>query len=135
MAAWSAELERAGTTALLNDLLLIFKYAALHRKRPLDIVAGLYPLAVTATTQSDAPATREQLIAWLTASFVVPRVFVARPTQAPTKPPEPGGGGSGEGRPGPRFPAVSLRRRAVAKSCGAWRTRSQTWNAGRAHRR
>lgn len=108
VAAWSAELERGGTTALLNDLLLIFKYAALHRTRPLDIVAGLYRLAVAATTQSNAPANREQLVTWLTAPFVVPRVFVARPTEAPRKPPAPGGGGSGGGRPGPRFPAVSF---------------------------
>jgi len=109
VAAWSTELKRAGTIALLNDLLLIFKFAALHRTRPLDIVAGLYRLAVAATTQSEAPANREQVITWLTASFVVPRVFVARPTQAPAKPAAPGGGGGGGGgRPRPPFAAVSF---------------------------
>jgi hypothetical protein len=106
VAAWSAELKRAGTTTLLNDLLLVFKYAALHRSRPLDIVAGLYRLAVAATTQTDAPSTREQMIAWLTASFVVPRAFVARPILAPAKPPS--GGGSGGGKPGPRVPTFSF---------------------------
>jgi hypothetical protein len=106
--AWSDELKRAGTTGLLNDLLLVFKYAALHRSRPLDIVAGLYRLVIAATTQTDAPARREQMVAWLTASFLIPRVFVARPTLAPAKAPGPSGGGPRDGRPGPRFPTISF---------------------------
>ena len=106
--AWSGALKRAGTATLLNDLLLIFKYAALHRTRPLSTVAGLYRLAVTATTQDEAPSNREQVVAWLTASFVIPRAFVARPTQAAAKPHEAGGGDHGGSDIGPRFPAVSF---------------------------
>ena len=54
-AALVKELEGDGTVDLLNDLVLIFKYAAVGQARPVRAVAELYRLAVTLTAATDAP--------------------------------------------------------------------------------
>lgn len=62
----------------LNDLLLIFKYAAIGYQRPIHLVADLYRLARTLLEdKKNAPLDRTAMFAWLTAPLVVPRVFTA----------------------------------------------------------
>jgi hypothetical protein len=62
----------------LNDLVLIFKYAATGYRRPIHLAADLYRLARTLLAdQAVAPKDVEQMFNWLTAPLVVPRVFTA----------------------------------------------------------
>jgi hypothetical protein len=105
---WLSELQRVGSVPLINDLLLIFKYAALHRTRPLDTVAGLYRLVKACTTESNVPSNREEVIAWLTAPIVVPRIFVAPSIPAPAKPTDDGYGTGGGRPPRPHLPLLDL---------------------------
>jgi hypothetical protein len=71
-AALVKTLDGDGTVDLLNDLVLIFKYAAVGQARPVRTVAELYRLARTLTATGVVPATRGEVIAWLTAPLVVP---------------------------------------------------------------
>ncbi|MBJ6128505.1 hypothetical protein [Microvirga splendida] len=94
---WSA-LSRAmasvDTLALLNDVVLIFKYAALHMRRPLRLAVEVYRLA-RAILDAKGPATRDEVEAWLRAPIMVPQPLSgplrrrgAHPPPAP-KPPQP----------------------------------------------
>jgi hypothetical protein len=92
----SDTLTREHTIELLNDLVLIFKYAAIGRRRPLQKVVELYRLARAATTSSDAPSSQEAVIAYLRAPLVTPRVLAANlgpagPQQPPPNPTQPSG--------------------------------------------
>jgi hypothetical protein len=78
------DLTTSGAIDLLNDLVLIFKYAAINTNRPVQTVAELYRLARAILAVSDAPSTRKQVIAWFTAPLVIPRVLTA-----PSGPPSP----------------------------------------------
>lgn len=83
------------TADFLNDLLLIFKYAAVGYQRPVSLVADLFRLARTLLAdESDAPSSRKEMFGWLTAPLIVPRVFTAPlgPTgpRAPSRPDENG---------------------------------------------
>ena len=111
-AALARQLEAAGTVDLLNDLVLIFKYAAVDRQRPLRTVSELYRLARALTATSGAPARRQEVVAWLTAPLVVDRALTA-PSEAGPRPPalpDPREGGRGGGRPflPPGFPRIDL---------------------------
>ena len=114
-AALVKELEGDGTVDLLNDLVLIFKYAAVGQARPVRAVAELYRLAVTLTAATDAPGARDEVVAWLTAPLVVPAPLTA--PAGPRAPPAPGGEGGRPPRPLPLPPidVTSLRaREAIA---------------------
>lgn len=62
----------------LNDLLLIFKYAAIGQQRPIHLVADLYRLSRTLLEdKNSAPSNTEEIIGWLRAPLIVPSVFTA----------------------------------------------------------
>lgn len=62
----------------LNDLLLIFKYAAIGHQRPIHLAADLYRLSRTLLAEKkDAPSNTKEIIGWLTAPLIVPPVFTA----------------------------------------------------------
>ncbi len=62
----------------LNDLLLIFKYAAIGHQRPIHLAADLYRLSRTLLADKEgAPSNTEEIIGWLTAPLIVPLVFTA----------------------------------------------------------
>jgi hypothetical protein len=69
------ELKERSTIQLLNDLVLIFKFASIGKSRPLRKVAELYRLAYTLTNSIDAPNSREAVIAHLRAPLITPRVL------------------------------------------------------------
>lgn len=121
----SDQLNSAGTVGLLNDLVLIFKYAAVHQRRPLRTAADLYRLARALTASTNGPATFNEVTAWLTAPLVVARPLTApsgapgpRPPApaSPQSPAPPGRGPGGPSRvPQPHLPHVDLESpRAVA---------------------
>ncbi len=85
--AWSDEVERMRLLPVLNDLVLIFKYATLGRRRPLQEVAGLFRLAATCAA-TPGPTNRAEVVAWLNAPLVIPKVFTG-PTTPPLTRPEP----------------------------------------------
>ncbi len=65
-------------TDFLNDLLLIFKYAAIGHKRPIHLAADLYRLSRTLLADKmGAPSNIEEIVGWLTAPLIVPPVFTA----------------------------------------------------------
>ncbi len=65
-------------TDFLNDLLLIFKYAAIDRQRPIHLAADLYRLSRTLLAdKKGAPSNTEEVIGWLTAPLIVPPVFTS----------------------------------------------------------
>lgn len=67
-----------GVTDFLNDLLLIFKYAAIGRQRPIHLAADLYRLSRTLLADNmRAPSNIKEVIGWLTAPMIVPSVFTA----------------------------------------------------------
>jgi hypothetical protein len=71
---------------LLNDLVLIFKYAAVGRKRSIQLVCDLYKLVATLLAP-DGPGTKDEVRIWLTGPIVVPEVFSRRSDpRGPTKP-------------------------------------------------
>jgi hypothetical protein len=107
------ELTKAGTLDLLNDLVLIFKYAAINENRPVQAVAELYRLARTLLTMSGGPSTREQVIASLTAPLVSPRVLTAPSGPPAPKPPAP--------KPTPPHPGPWVGPRVDLTSVGAVR--------------
>lgn len=73
----------------LNDLVLIFKYAAIGTRRPIHLAADLYRLARTLLADIDiAPKNADEMFKWLTAPLVVPRVFTAPLGPAGPRPPE-----------------------------------------------
>jgi hypothetical protein len=78
---WSTlfqELIRSNTVNLLGDLVLIFKYAAIHQDRDVRMVTELYRIARTLMA-ARGPGTRDEVAAWLSAPLVIPRVFTAPP--------------------------------------------------------
>jgi hypothetical protein len=81
------ELKDRRTMELLNDLVLIFKFAAIGYNRPLRTVAELYRLVYTLTKSDNAPASREDIIAHLQAPLVTPRVLSTLPGPAGPRPP------------------------------------------------
>lgn len=86
-------LAKTGVDVALNDLVLLFTYAAVGRDRPIARVADLYRLLRTLLAEpgpADAPA----VVAWLGAPLVVPRVFTTGsgrrgPSPLATLPPRP----------------------------------------------
>jgi hypothetical protein len=78
-----------------NDLVLIFKYAAVDHQRPIDLVVDLYRLARTALPEfwpdEDEPSTPDEMFNWLTAPLIVPRVFTT--PLGPSGPRSPSQGG------------------------------------------
>ena len=61
---------------LFNDLILIFKYAAIDHQRPIHLAADLYRLSRTLlAVKKGAPSDTKEVIGWLTAPLVVPSVF------------------------------------------------------------
>lgn len=65
-------------TDFLNDLLLIFKYAAIGHQRPIHLVADLYRLSrILLADKEVAPSNTKEIIGWLTAPLIVPPVFTA----------------------------------------------------------
>lgn len=114
-AALLKQLETDGAVALLNDLLLIFKYAAIGRRRPVRTIAEIYRLARTLLASVGAPATREDIVAWLRAPLIAPRALSGPSSVRGPSPPPPedtgGGGGGGGGRPVPwpvNFPRIDV---------------------------
>lgn len=90
--AWTSlsnGLTRERTLELLNDLVLIFKFAAIGRRRPLRTVAELYRLARALTTSTDAPSSRDAVTAYLRAPLVAPRALTAASGPAGPRPPAP----------------------------------------------
>lgn len=75
-AALKKSLISADSAALLNDLVLVFKYAALRQRRSVRSVADHYRLLRTLLA-GEGPKNAAQVIAWLTAPLVIPRVFTA----------------------------------------------------------
>jgi hypothetical protein len=87
------------STSLLNDLVLIFKYAALFQRRSVRTAADLYRLVRTFQAPH-GPTNAAEVVAWLTAPLVIPGVFAApldqsgpraplRPAGQPPTPPTP----------------------------------------------
>ncbi|MBT2133627.1 hypothetical protein KK137_04705 [Croceibacterium sp. LX-88] len=75
--------------AKLNDVVLIFKYAAVGQTRSIRTAADLYRFARTLLA-NDGPTTRQDMVLWLTAPLVVPGVMTRLPgPRGPKKPPEP----------------------------------------------
>lgn len=100
LAALSRALANAGTVGLLNDLVLLFKYAALDRSRPLQRVADLYRLG-RALTDRPGPAAAADVERWLAGPLIVPAPFTRQgtrgaaraigstPPESPTRPTRP----------------------------------------------
>jgi len=78
------------TVDLLNDLVLIFKFAAVGQRRPLRTVAELYRLARSLTTTTDVPSTRAEVIGYLSAPLVSPRALTSLPGPGGPRRPTPG---------------------------------------------
>lgn len=74
--------------SLLGDLVLIFKFAAIRQDRNIRIAADLYRLVRTLMADS-GPATRDDVIGWLSAPLVIPRVLTASPGPPGPRPPTP----------------------------------------------
>lgn len=74
--AFSRLLAKTGVDISLNDLVLLFTYAAVGRDRPIARVADLYRLLRTLVIEP-GPANAAGIRAWLEAPIVVPRVFTA----------------------------------------------------------
>lgn len=81
------ELKDRRTIEFLNDLVLIFKFAAIGYNRPLRNVAELYRLLYTLLKSNNIPASRGDLIAHLSAPLVTPRVLTTLPGPAGPRPP------------------------------------------------
>ncbi|PCJ91298.1 MAG: hypothetical protein COA50_16565 [Flavobacteriaceae bacterium] len=61
---------------LFNDLLLIFKYAAIGSQRPIHLVADLYRLNRTLLLDAkDSPSSVSEVTGYLTSPLIVPSVF------------------------------------------------------------
>jgi hypothetical protein len=73
---------------LLGDLVLIFKYAAIRQERDIRTAAELYRLVRTLMATS-GPGTRDEVIGWLSAPLVIPRVLTAPPGPSGPRPPTP----------------------------------------------
>lgn len=74
--AFARLLDKVGAEAALNDLVLLFKYAAVGRDRPIARVADLYRLLRTLLVEP-GPADAAAVRAWLGAPIVVPPVFTS----------------------------------------------------------
>ena len=106
-------LTTVGALGLLNDLVLIFKYAALDKNRPVQTVAELYRLARTVLATDSAPATRPEVIAHLTAPLVIPRVLTVPLGPAGPRPPAPPPTPQPPRHPHPHFDLASAGAMAV----------------------
>lgn len=100
-AALSKRMATAGTLGLLNDIVLIFKYAALGTRRPLRDAAEAYRL-LRALVDDEGPETVEDVVAWMNAPLVVQRPLSGPLSQRGPQPPPPG-------QPPPRRPVVGPR--------------------------
>lgn len=81
-AALAKSITAVGTVDLLNDLVLLFKYAAINTDRPVTTVAELYRLVRALMAPSSGPSSRAEVIAWMTAPLVVPHVLTTLPGPA-----------------------------------------------------
>ena len=75
-AALARLLTKTGVDVSLNDLVLLFKYAAVGRDRPIARVADLFRLLRSLVVEP-GPADAAGVLAWLGAPIVVPHVFTS----------------------------------------------------------
>lgn len=83
----AGSLKKSGTLDLLNDLVLIFKYAAIDTERPVTTAAEMYRLLRALTAPGGGPGSVTEVVAWMTAPLVVPSVLTTPPGPGGPRPP------------------------------------------------